>query len=197
MGLRARDLRVGADYEGVRIERRAEAIELRRRRRVGLGDLLSVVFENEETLRAAAEEALRAERVEDPEFVAAEVARWQPLLPAAGELAASLYLEVADAAKLGAMAGDLAGIAESVYLEVDAHRSPAAVASPDDAAASPAAAPAAYLRFELSDSQREAWREGARVVLGVTHPRCSATTELSDEQRAAIAQDLDTRRGDV
>jgi hypothetical protein len=193
MGLRAGDLRVGADYEGARLERRAVAIELRRRRRVGLGDLLSVVFENEETLRAAAEESLRAERVEDPESVAAEVARWQPLLPAAGELVATLYLEVADAAKLGELAGDLAGIAECVYLEVDARRSPGTVATPDEAAAASAAAPAAYLRFALSDSQREAWREGARVVLGVAHPRCSATTELSDEQRATVAQDLDLR----
>jgi hypothetical protein len=191
MGLTARGLLVGADYEEVRLERRAAAIELRRRRRVSLGDLLSVVFENEETLRAAAEEALRAERVEDPESVAAEAARWRPLLPASGELTATLYLEVADVAKLGELAGDLIAIAGTLYLEVDARRSPATVSPPGDAGA----APAAHLRFALSESQREAWREGARVVLGVSHPRCSATTELSDEQRAAIARDLVPREG--
>ncbi|MGD0834725.1 MAG: DUF3501 family protein [Candidatus Dormibacteria bacterium] len=195
-GLRAADLRVGADYEGARPERRAQAVELRRRRRVGLGDLLSLVFENAQTLRAAAEESLRAERLEDPESVGAEAARWQPLLPAPGQLAASLYLEVADAARLGALAADLAAIAATVYLEVDARRSPALVATPAAGAADSLPAPAAYLRFELTDSQREAWREGARVILGVAHPRCAATTELSDEQRAAIAQDLDPGRAE-
>lgn len=196
-GLRAGELRVGADYESARQDRRAEAIELRRRRRVGLGDLLSLVFENAQTLRAAAEEALRAERLEGEESVAAEAARWQPLLPAAGQLAASLYLEVADAARLGALAADLAAIAATVYLEVDARRSPALIATPAGPAAESLPAPAAYLRFELTESQSEAWREGARVVLGVAHPRCAATTELSDEQRAAVAQDLDPREAEA
>lgn len=193
MGLRAADLLVGAEYESARQERRAEAIELRRRRRAGLGDLLSLVFESAQTLRAAAEESLRAERLEDPDSVAAEAARWQTLLPAPGTLAASLYVEVADAAKLGALAGDVAAIASTVYVDVDGRRSPALVDTTGEGAGS-LPAPAAYLRFELTDSQREAWREGARVVLGVAHPRCAATTELSDEQRAAISQDLDAGR---
>jgi hypothetical protein len=57
-------------------------------------------------------------------------------------------------------------------------------------AAAEGAAPVAYLRFELTTSQREAWVEGARVLLRTTHPRYSVSTELSDEQRATIAADL-------
>ena len=52
----SRDLRVGAAYERARADARSDAIELRRRRRVDLGDLVSVVFESRETLAAAAEE---------------------------------------------------------------------------------------------------------------------------------------------
>jgi len=188
VSLDPQDLRVGASYEGSRGDARTAAVELRRRRRIDLGDLVSVVFENRDTLRAAVEEALRAERLTDPEQVAAEAERFGPLLPSDGGLAASLYLEVADAAELTSRLAELEGIAESVHLEIDGSRSPAA-AFPIGVTAGPAT-PAAYVRFKLTGSQREAWLEGARVVLAVEHPRYSARSELSDLQRAAVAADL-------
>ena len=188
MSLGPDDLRVGTAYELARGEARALAIEHRRRRRVDLGDLLSLVFESRETLLAAAEESLRADRIEEPERVAGEAASFRALLPPPGDLAASLYLEVSDAADLAPLLGELEAIAESVHLEIDGTRSQATLLPLE--ARGERAAPAAFLLFSLTDSQREAWREGARVRLGVAHPRCSASTELSDEQRAAIAVDL-------
>lgn len=183
-----RELRVGPAYEAVRGEARSAAVKSRRRRRVDLGDLVSVVFESRATLLAAAEEALRAERAEDLARVSAEAGGFALLLPPEGGLAASLFLEVTDAAELTAALADLDGLGESVHLEIDGDRVPASVL-PHGAAAE-GAAPVAYLRFALTPSQREAWAEGARVLLRATHPRYSATTELSDEQRAAIAADL-------
>ena len=78
------ELRVGAAYEAARGGARAAAIELRRRRRVDLGDLISVVFESRDTLAAAAEEALRAERVEDPGGSAARPAGSRRCCPPRG-----------------------------------------------------------------------------------------------------------------
>jgi len=183
-----RDLRAGASYESARGEARAAAVELRRRRRVDLGDLISVVFESRETLAAAAEESLRAERVEDPERVAGEAGRFGLLLPPEGGLAASLFLEVSDAAELASVLAELDGIAGSVHLEIDGSGCAATVLPLG--AVTEGAAPVAYLRFALTGSQREAWVEGARVLLRVTHPRYAVSTELSDEQRAAIAAEL-------
>jgi len=179
---------VGATYEHARAEARSAAVELRRRRRVDLGDLLSVVFENRVTLAAAAEEALRAERIEDPERVEEEAGRFGLLLPPPGGLAATLFVEVSDAAEMASVLPELEGVAESVQLEIDGSRVPATVFP--FSAASGGAAPVTYLRFDLTASQREAWIEGARVLLRVTHPRCVTSTELSDEQRAAIVADL-------
>jgi hypothetical protein len=190
MSLDSRDLRVGAAYDRARADARFEAIQLRRRRRVDLGDLLSIVFESRETLAAAAEEALRSERIDDPERVREEADRFGLLLPPPGGLAATLYLEVSDAAEMASVLTELEGVAESVQLEVDGSRVPA-TALPFSAAA-PEAAPVAYLRFELTASQREAWIEGARVLVRVVHPRCAASADLSDEQRATIAADLNS-----
>lgn len=182
--LQAADLMAGADYERARAGSRAEAIDLRRRRRVHLGELLSLVFENRETLRAAAEEALRADRIADASEVASEAARFGALLPVPGGLAASLYPEVADPAELAGLAEDLAAIAAAIRLEV------AGAAAVTEVLPSEVPTPAAYLRFGLTAAQREAWLEGAPVRLAVSHPRCSAAAILSDEQRAAISADL-------
>ncbi len=187
--LRVADLMVGPEYEEARPGSRAEAIDLRRRRRVHLGELLSLVFENRETLRAAAEEAVRADRVVDPVEVAAEVARFGALLPVAGGLAASLYPEIADAAELAGIAADLAGMAAAVRLEVGGEAALTEVLPQE------VPTPAAYIRFTLTAAQIEAWLEGAPVRLSVSHPRCTAAAMLSDEQRAAVAADLRTEAG--
>src|ERR1035438_1883505 len=125
MSLDPRDLRVGASYESARADARSDAIELRRRRRVDLGDLMSVVFESRETLAAAAEEALRSERIEAPEKVDEEAGRFGLLLPPAGGLSATLFLEVSDAAEMASALTELEGVAESVQLEIDGSRVPA------------------------------------------------------------------------
>jgi hypothetical protein len=183
-GLDAAEIRAGADYERARGAARAEAIELRRRRRIHLGDLVSLVFENRLTLRAAAEEALRADRSDDPAATRAEASRFASLLPRPGGLAASLYLDLADSSELAGLADDVEAIAGSVRLEV------AGAAAATEVIVSRSSAPAAYLRFALTGAQREAWLEGAPVGLAVSHPRCAAVTALSDEQRAALALDL-------
>lgn len=184
MGLEAADLRTGSGYETVRGGARAEAMGRRRLRRVHLGELLSLVFENRETLRAAAEEALRAERVGEPSAVAAEAARFAALLPLRGGLAASLYLDVDDASELGGLTPELLEIGAAVRLEVAG--SPAI----PEVLGSQVPTPALYLRFPLSAAQREAWLEGAPVQLVCDHPLLCASVALSDEQRAALAADL-------
>jgi hypothetical protein len=184
MGLDATDLRAGAEYEAARSGARVEAIELRRLRRLHLGELLSLVFENRDTLRAAAEEALRAERVVEPSSVSAEAARFAALLPQRGALAASLYLDVDDPSELAGLTPDLPAIAASVRLEVAGSAAAAEVLD------SQVPSPAAYLRFPLNEAQREAWLEGAPVRLLCEHPRCTAAVALSDEQRATLAADL-------
>ena len=68
------DVRVGDAYEQVRAESRRDAAALKGPRRIALGDTLSLVFENRDTMRAVLEEMLRAERVDDAEEVAADVA---------------------------------------------------------------------------------------------------------------------------
>jgi hypothetical protein len=181
------DVRAGADYEHVRSEERHRVGELQRVRRVRLGETVTLVFENRETIRSKLEEALRTERIDDPTRVAAERAAFDAVVPARGDLAAMLFLEVADPADLAAAAAAIEGIEHTVFLEVAGARVrgiPEAVAPPGESA------PAHYLRIALEPGQRDAVRSGAPIAVGADHPNLTVLVTLDEEQREAIAADL-------
>jgi Protein of unknown function (DUF3501) len=181
------DVRVGSAYEVVRGDERRRVAALQRSRRVRLGDSLALVFENRDTIRSTVEEALRAERIEEPERVADEIAAFNAVMPASGELAAALFLEVADPADLNAAVMRFNGIEHTVFLEVAGTRVrgiPEAVFPPGESAV------AHYLRFRVGPEEREAILSGAAVTTGSDHPSCTMTVVLDQDQRQAIAADL-------
>ena len=88
---------------------------------------------------------------------------------------------------MASVLSELDGIAGSIHLEIDGSPSrPRPWARTGRGRGCAGRLPA----LRAHPSQREAWTEGARVLLRAAHPRYSVSTELSDEQRAAIAADL-------
>lgn len=181
------DLRVGADYEVARGAERRRIAELKHLRRVQLGESLALVFENRDTIRSTLEEALRTDRIDDPDLVASEIAAFNEVLPRPGELAAALFLEVADPADLTAAVLRHQGVEHTVFIEVAGTRTrgiPESVSPPGEHA------PAHYLRFPLDAAQRTAIRSGYAVATGTDHPNLAVTIQLDDDQCRALAEDL-------
>ena len=181
------DIRVGAGYELARGDERHRIAELKRSRRIRLGDTLALVFENRETIRSTLEEALRTERIDDPDRVGGELAAFNAVVPDRGQLAALLFLEVADPADLSAAAAHLEGIEQAVFIEVDGTRVRGvaeAVSPPGESAA------AHFLRFALEPEQRAAIAAGSSIVVGTEHPHLTVDVLLDDAQRQAVAEDL-------
>ena len=77
-------------YERERDDFRRRIIDLKRRRRVELGTLMTLVFENTDTMRWQVQEMARAERMLRDEQIAHEVETYNELIPAEGELSATL-----------------------------------------------------------------------------------------------------------
>lgn len=185
--IRLDEVRVGQAYETMRGDERRRVAELKRFRRVHLGDALALVFENHDTIRSTLEEALRTERIDDPERVAGEVVAFNAVVPAPGELTAALFLQVPDPADLNAAALRLDGVEQTVFLEVAGTRVrgvPEVVFPPGESAL------AHYLRFRLDPEQREAIRSGSTLVAGTDHAACAVAVALDEDQRRAIAEDL-------
>ena len=88
------------DYERQRDSFRSRIIALKQRRRLALGPLISVVFENRETLQFQVQEMIRAEHIQDPLKVQEELNVYNGLLPAEQELSATLLIEITDEATM-------------------------------------------------------------------------------------------------
>lgn len=183
------EIRPPTVYEPVRADARRRVIELKRERRVLLGDLVSLVFENRETVRSVVEELCRAERIDEPERIREELDVFNELIPAERELCATLFIEITDPAELATRLNELRGVEEAVHIEIGGVRVPQRHEpgrSRDDRTSS-----VHYLRFALDDVQRAAFLDGASEIAVVAdHPGYAARTVLDEQQRMALSSDL-------
>ncbi|MGB8650089.1 MAG: DUF3501 family protein, partial [Mycobacteriales bacterium] len=137
-----------ARYALLRPSVRAEAIELRRRRRLHVGDLVLLEFENAATLRYQAQEMLFVERVTDSAVAEEELTAYDRLLPGRTAVTATLLIEIADQDLVKPELERLAGLHDSVRLEVGAHRCPATDVPPPDDGPSDRTFSVHFLRFD-------------------------------------------------
>ena len=78
-------------YERERDEFRRRVIALKKMRRVALGPIMTMVFENDVTMRWQVQEMARAERMMRDEQIAHEVETYNQLIPDAGELSGKVH----------------------------------------------------------------------------------------------------------
>ena len=85
------------EYEKVREGFRREVIAAKARRRIPVGDRLSFVFENRQTVLFQIQEMVRAERIVADARIQDEIDVYNDLIPGPGELSATLFIEIEDA----------------------------------------------------------------------------------------------------
>lgn len=90
------DLLSIADYERQREPFRSQIIALKHRRRISVGPLVTLIFENRETLRFQTQEMIRVEHILDPRKIQDELDVYNALMPESGELSATLLIEITE-----------------------------------------------------------------------------------------------------
>src|SRR5262245_49090386 len=108
------------EYEKVREAMRRDVIALKARRRIAVGDRLSFVFENRETVLFQIQEMIRAERIVADERIQDEIDVYNEQLPAPGQLSATLFIEIEDRDRIKPELDRFMGIDEGrrVWLQV-------------------------------------------------------------------------------
>ena len=178
-------------YERERDEFRAHVIALKKTRRIPLGELITIVFENTDTMRFQIQEMARAEKMLRDEQIAHEVETYNELIPESGELSATLFIEITDPDALREWLPRLPGIQRHVAFVVgseevrgfDPHE--ARLTREDEITST-----VHYLKFVLTPEQQAAFAVGP-VTLVVDHLQYQAEADLTDEQRAALAADFE------
>jgi hypothetical protein len=182
-------------YERERGSFRERVIALKRLRRIPLGAIISVVFENRDTIRFQVQEMARAERMLTDDQIQNEINTYNPLIPNRGQLCATLFLELTSKADLQVWLPKLVGIERAVELRIGEGANiavvPAAVDEQHAAALTREQVTSAvhFIRFELTPEQVKRFATEP-VALASSHPSYEAQTVLSDETRAALLDDV-------
>jgi hypothetical protein len=178
-------------YERERDEYRNRIIGLKRVRRVSVGPIVTLVFENRETVRFQVQEMARAERIVTDERIQAELDVYNPLIPEPGQLSATLFVELTSDAELREWLPKLVGIERSVVLRIGGHevRCVPEEAHEQQLTREEVTASVHYIRFELSPEQVAAF-DAEPVVLATDHPAYRHEAPLSSETRASLSHDL-------
>src|SRR6476646_9799064 len=109
------------DDEKMRDQFGQRVIELKRHRRVSVGDKVTWVFENRDTVIFQIQEMMRAEKISDLDKIWEEIEVYNELIPAPGELSATLFLEIENQTHLRDDLLKFLGIDEAVFLKVASH----------------------------------------------------------------------------
>lgn len=164
-----------------------DTIQLKQARRVGLGDHLSVLFENRRTVLFQVQEVLRAEFITQPERIQAEIAGYNCLIPEPGELCASLFIELLETRRPEVAIGAFVGVERAVKLRFAGYQ---ITAQSEGVEPSPGKTLTVhYLRFPFTPGEAEVFGQSS-VELTVQLPRYRASVQLSAATAAALAEDL-------
>ncbi len=176
-------------YERERDSLRAEIIDVKRRRRIALGDFVSIVFENAATMRFQIQEMARAERMLRDEQIAHELDTYNQLIPDDGELSATLFVEIDDPEALRSWLPRLVGIDEHIQIVVGTETIRGRAEDTERQTRAEVATTVHYLKFAFTPEQQRAFGTGpVRIV--IDHPSYVADVVLSDEQRDELVGDF-------
>lgn len=180
-----------ADYERVRNRLRPLFIHEKERRRLHVGSHLTFIFENAQTAWYQIEEMIRTEKMTERDAIQHEIDTYNELIPAAGELAATLLIEYAEPRERDAALARLVGLERHLWLKIGERK---VAARFDDRQMSEERISAVqFVRFTLEGVDAARLLELAskgEVAVEADHPSLAARGEVSGMLATSLAEDL-------
>ena len=170
---------------------RAKVMEHKKLRTVHVGSHVTLLFEDELTIRYQVQEMLRIERIFEDQGIQGELDAYNPLVPDGGNWKATMLIEYPDADQRRAMLGRLKGVERRAWVQVEGCERVFAIADEDlERENAEKTSSVHFLRFELSAAMRQRLRNGAGIAAGVDHPEYRASAQAAPEVRDALAADV-------
>ena len=178
-------------YAKVRNDFRANVMEHKKARTVHLGKHVTLLFEDEMTMRYQIQEMLRAERIFEEEGIQDELDAYNPLVPDGGNWKATMLIEYEDVPERQAALARLKGVEDRVWAQIGAGPRTYAIADEDlERENESKTSSVHFLRFELDAASRQALRAGAPLSMGVDHPAYQAVEQVDAQARGSLLEDL-------
>jgi len=170
-------------YADQRDSVRARIFEVKKPRRIHLGEHLTFLFENAETMHYQVQEMMRAEKIVREKDIQHEIDTYNELLGGAGELGCTLLIEIISEAERDRKLRAWLGLVETLYMRLEDGSTVGATFDPRQVGEDRLSS-VQYLKFNTGGL--------APVGLGCRHadPMLCNEVILTTEQRAALASDL-------
>ena len=171
---------------------RARVIAHKKQRTLHLGDHITLLFEDELTIRYQVQEMLRVERIFEDEGIQDELGAYNPLIPDGSNWKATMLIEYPDVAERQSMLARLKGVETMVHVQVAGFDAVRAIADEDlERENEEKTSSVHFLRFELAAPMVAALKAGAALSVGVQHDHYQAlVSPVPAELRQALLADL-------
>ncbi len=180
-------------YVDLRPSYRAAVIDYKRTRRLAVGENITLLFEDRETLRFQVQEMVWVEGISMPDKIQHEIDTYNELMPGDCELSATLFIEITEAAKIRPALDRLIGVDEHVSLiigdeaeavEVKANFDPKQMEEDRISAVQ-------YIKFALDEAaQRRFCDPNTLARVRVSHPNYQREAEIPPATRESLIQSL-------
>lgn len=179
-------------YAKARPGMRAEVIKHKKNRTVQLGNHVSLLFEDEMTLRYQVQEMLRIEKIFEEEGIQSELDAYNPLVPDGSNFKATMLIEYDNETERRAALAKLIGVEDRLFIQVEGQARVYAIADEDlERENAEKTSAVHFVRFELTQTMKDALKGGAQMMLGCDHPNYPAhLEELPQETMASLLRDL-------
>jgi len=181
------------EYSGLRNQFREEIMAHKRDRRLALGTNATLYFEDRLTMQYQVQEMLRIERIFEAEGIQEELDAYNPLIPDGANWKATFMVEFSAADERKAMLTRLVGIEEKVWLQVGELERISPIADEDlERSDEHKTSAVHFLRFELTQEQVQALKDGAGLAAGIEHDDYRVEIRpVAENIRQALLGDLD------
>jgi hypothetical protein len=179
-------------YAKTRVEFRKQVMEHKKNRSVYLGNHVTLLFEDEMTLRYQVQEMLRIEKIFEEEGIQSELDAYNPLCPEGSNFKATMLIEYGNVAERKVALAKLIGIEDRLFIQVEGQARVYAIADEDlERETAEKTSAVHFVRFELTPEMKSALKSGAQMMVGCDHPNYPVhLEELPQETLAALLKDL-------
>ena len=169
-------------YARTRKEFRERVLAHKKDRTVQLGEHVTLVFEDELTMRYQIQEMLRVERIFEEEGIRDEIDAYNPLVPDGSNWKATMLIEYPDTEERRLALAKLIGVEDRVWIKIEGKPRVYAIADEDlDRENDDKTSAVHFLRFELTAAMKQALKAGMALSMGVDHPNYSAAIAKADD----------------
>ena len=179
-------------YAKARKDFRAKVIAHKKARTVHLGDHVTLLFEDELTIRYQVQEMLRIEKIFEDDGIQGELDAYNPLVPDGRNFKATMLIEYEDVGERARALATMKGIEDRVWVQVEGLARVYAIADEDlDRENDDKTSSVHFVRFELTREMGAALKYGMALAMGVDHAAYTVTLEaVGPGTRAALVKDL-------